>query len=322
MFKFTYFDPKIQSIFSDKKAFCDLAVKQELMPVLEVLKQVGEVEGAVCGAKPGVPGLVYELKGRTFQITYAVDFQTKKIRLYEFQQISHFINWKISLNQNLHKAKEKPIYIPQIGDPQKFIKTVELIHNGTNTAKGLGVAFGSGAKKEKDVARRGDYLGRSVIEIGLARRGSAKNQSSNIYILTERGNRIAQSNDQETRERLLVEALLGFYPIQMILEKTTRDNQELTKELIQEVISLVSLGDAGGATNARRVSSLRALVNWVSRWAGIPIRRKGNDGVQLYIPQIYGDQLRPFGLCAGEFTVPDDFDAPLSENLLSAFEGK
>jgi antitoxin (DNA-binding transcriptional repressor) of toxin-antitoxin stability system len=33
-------------------------------------------------------------------------------------------------------------------------------------------------------------------------------------------------------------------------------------------------------------------------------------------------QLRPFGLCAGEFTVPDDFDAPLPEDLLSAFEGK
>lgn len=33
-------------------------------------------------------------------------------------------------------------------------------------------------------------------------------------------------------------------------------------------------------------------------------------------------QLRPFGLCAGEFTVPDDFDAPLSEDMLSAFEGK
>jgi antitoxin (DNA-binding transcriptional repressor) of toxin-antitoxin stability system len=32
--------------------------------------------------------------------------------------------------------------------------------------------------------------------------------------------------------------------------------------------------------------------------------------------------LRPFGLCAGEFTVPDDFDAPLPEDLLSAFEGK
>jgi antitoxin (DNA-binding transcriptional repressor) of toxin-antitoxin stability system len=33
-------------------------------------------------------------------------------------------------------------------------------------------------------------------------------------------------------------------------------------------------------------------------------------------------QLRPFGLCAGEFTVPDDFDAPLPEEILSVFEGK
>lgn len=33
-------------------------------------------------------------------------------------------------------------------------------------------------------------------------------------------------------------------------------------------------------------------------------------------------QLRPFGLCAGEFTVPDDFDAPLPEDLLNAFEGQ
>ena len=33
-------------------------------------------------------------------------------------------------------------------------------------------------------------------------------------------------------------------------------------------------------------------------------------------------QLRPFGLCAGEFTVPDDFDAPLPEDILSVFEGK
>jgi antitoxin (DNA-binding transcriptional repressor) of toxin-antitoxin stability system len=33
-------------------------------------------------------------------------------------------------------------------------------------------------------------------------------------------------------------------------------------------------------------------------------------------------QLRPFGLCSGDFTVPDDFDDPLPEDLLSAFEGK
>ncbi len=32
--------------------------------------------------------------------------------------------------------------------------------------------------------------------------------------------------------------------------------------------------------------------------------------------------LRPFGLCAGEFTVPDDFDHPLPEEILNEFEGK
>lgn len=31
---------------------------------------------------------------------------------------------------------------------------------------------------------------------------------------------------------------------------------------------------------------------------------------------------RPFGLCAGEFVVPDDFDAPLPEDVLRQFEGR
>ena len=33
-------------------------------------------------------------------------------------------------------------------------------------------------------------------------------------------------------------------------------------------------------------------------------------------------QLRPFGLCKGEFVVPDNFDAPLPEDILNAFEGQ
>lgn len=31
-------------------------------------------------------------------------------------------------------------------------------------------------------------------------------------------------------------------------------------------------------------------------------------------------QLRPIGLAAGEFSVPDDFDAPLPDDLLASFE--
>lgn len=31
---------------------------------------------------------------------------------------------------------------------------------------------------------------------------------------------------------------------------------------------------------------------------------------------------RPFGLCAGEFSVPEDFDAALPEEVLREFEGR
>jgi antitoxin (DNA-binding transcriptional repressor) of toxin-antitoxin stability system len=39
-------------------------------------------------------------------------------------------------------------------------------------------------------------------------------------------------------------------------------------------------------------------------------------------PIASNNQLRPFGLCNGEFTVFDDFDDPLPEDMLRAFEGK
>ncbi len=32
-------------------------------------------------------------------------------------------------------------------------------------------------------------------------------------------------------------------------------------------------------------------------------------------------ELRPYGLCEGDFVVPDDFDEPLPENILQDFEG-
>ena len=31
---------------------------------------------------------------------------------------------------------------------------------------------------------------------------------------------------------------------------------------------------------------------------------------------------RPWGLAAGEFTVPDDFDAPLPDDVMNDFEGR
>lgn len=286
MYKFTYFDSQVKLMLSERKAFWDPELEQELSPVLEVLKQSGEIEGASCGVKPGVSRLVYELKGRTFHITYTVDASSREIKFYDFLPVCHPFDWKAALEQDLRENEEQPIYIPQIGDPHKFIRAIELIHSGINTSRDLGIKFGSKANRDRDLTRRGDYLVRPLMELGLAVKIQSERQSQSINVLTDRGRLIAGNSDQETRERLLVEALLGFYPIQMIIDETTLGGKELTKELIQDVISLVSRGDYGGTTNPRRASSVRKLVIWVSRWAGISIRREGIDGVQLYIPYI------------------------------------
>jgi antitoxin (DNA-binding transcriptional repressor) of toxin-antitoxin stability system len=34
------------------------------------------------------------------------------------------------------------------------------------------------------------------------------------------------------------------------------------------------------------------------------------------------DETRPYGICKGEFVVPDDFDAPLPDEILREFEGR
>lgn len=47
---------------------------------------------------------------------------------------------------------------------------------------------------------------------------------------------------------------------------------------------------------------------------------KAGDTVEVKISSPQQAQRRPFGLCAGEFSVPDDFDAPLPEEILQEFE--
>lgn len=80
----------------------------------------------------------------------------------------------------------------------------------------------------------------------------------------------------------------------------------------------------------------RELVDIISQQ---PVWVKRSDG--MYIPALIYDiafpaskpmpeikpvvagskTLRPFGLCAGKFTVPDDFDDPLPESVIKEFEG-
>lgn len=49
---------------------------------------------------------------------------------------------------------------------------------------------------------------------------------------------------------------------------------------------------------------------------------QGERPVAEIRPVTETEMLRPVGLAAGEFVVPDDFDDPLPSDLLDAFEGR
>jgi antitoxin (DNA-binding transcriptional repressor) of toxin-antitoxin stability system len=69
----------------------------------------------------------------------------------------------------------------------------------------------------------------------------------------------------------------------------------------------------------------RDLLGYLSRVeAGetLVIVRGDTPVAELKPPAPDSKPLRPFGLCAGEFSVPNDLDAPLPEEVLRKFEGQ
>jgi antitoxin (DNA-binding transcriptional repressor) of toxin-antitoxin stability system len=54
----------------------------------------------------------------------------------------------------------------------------------------------------------------------------------------------------------------------------------------------------------------------------LTVERDGTPVVELR-PALHARlEPRPYGLCKGEFTVPDDFNDPLPDKLLDLFEGR
>lgn len=63
---------------------------------------------------------------------------------------------------------------------------------------------------------------------------------------------------------------------------------------------------------------LSRLLQAVERGEEVSITRRGTEVARLVPPPVTAP--RRFGLDAGVFEVPDDFDAPLDEETLAAFE--
>ncbi len=65
-----------------------------------------------------------------------------------------------------------------------------------------------------------------------------------------------------------------------------------------------------------------AILDRVAAGERLVVSRGGHPVAEFIplAPSVRG--LRPFGLAAGSFTVPADFDAPLPDDLLRDFEGR
>jgi hypothetical protein len=104
--------------------------------------------------------------------------------------------------------------------------------------------------------------------------------------------------------------------IMTIRDSTIAKLQQLPEPLLQEVSDFIDfISQKHLAKTAESQSKEKLVEAWLKWFESV-------DRSEVTTTESSNKQLRPFGLCAGEFTVPDDFDAPLPEDLINAFEGK
>jgi prevent-host-death family protein len=73
---------------------------------------------------------------------------------------------------------------------------------------------------------------------------------------------------------------------------------------------------------AEAKSRLSELLDEVERGETIVIARRSEPVAELRAVEKRSKTLRPWGLAKGQFTVPDDFNDPLPDDILRLFNGE
>lgn len=281
MFQFDYASSDVKQKLSEYQkggVFWDEMVEDELKPVLQQLRATGET---ISDVGINICGINHQITGRTFEIVYAVFPEKKLIKFYECNFLSQDIDWREILRRSLHFSIGE-VNIPQIGI-KRIMLALELIYQGHNSAYELGLHGGSKAKNKKDIARYGQYNASFLKELGLIRIHKSEHQTQGVYECIEIIRSSFANGDHQNIQRLVAESLLGFPVIKLAIQETTKGEKELTIKLLQDIFKQLDITDCGGKTEPRRAQSVRGLINWVSREAGIPIRREGQKHLQEYL---------------------------------------
>lgn len=76
-------------------------------------------------------------------------------------------------------------------------------------------------------------------------------------------------------------------------------------------------------TLAKAKAELSALLDRVEAGETVAITRRHRVVAEVRpVSAPHGSKPRPVNLCRGEFRVPDDFDAPIPDDIIDAFEGR
>jgi len=291
MFEIEYATANVEQIFSNIDKIFYPEVQDYLKSCVEQLKRTGEIKFKIVPVKqPNVNGgIVWEVNHPSFRLTYSLDIENKKIKIWTFYiqakyQKNEWLNYLE--NDPMLSEEPKPLYITQVDQPQKIIYGIKAVASGKTTNFELGSALGNTGKK-RSIERHGLYFGRIATELNLLK--TIKQGRSHVYALTESGQRLASSGNPDIEVRVLAEAMMTYEPIRVILgeiHEGTPFSIQLVQNLIDERLCPT---DHTGVTSFRRAQALRTWTIWLSITMGIPIRYQGAEGKQLYIPYIYAD---------------------------------
>ena len=138
--------------------------------------------------------------------------------------------------------------------------------------------------QKRYVERHAQYATEALQELSLIER---KKQSRKFILdLTPKGQLIADALDEDTKKRLIVEAMLNYRPVWLIIGEVTKGGKELTDKLIKNLVFHEE--DHNSDTSNRRSQTLKNWVKYISKFTGIPICLT-NQTLQLTIPMLYGE---------------------------------
>lgn len=284
MFKIEFVNNYLKEKFENLGKYFPSEVCQELPFFLEALQKDGEISNS-----DYFMGHINKISTLTFELTYRSDFQNKVVKISDLKVKSlDLLKTRFTIQDSL-SDKDVLERLPQCDKPDKIIKAIELINQGVTDTYQLGLDLGHKGKKKRDIARHGQYAHSALEELKIIKRTQKGRKL--IPEITEKGKLIANAPDDDTKKRLLIEAMINYQPVWKVIGEVTEGQQELTDKLVKELV--FPEADHSSKTSNRRAQTIKNWVKWISKFTGIPIHLP-SQGLQLTIPGLYSQDTTDF----------------------------